>query len=72
MIFRLCNYLLPESKFLHCTQILLESIEYMLQLPLPGIRIDFIHAFNYWLKISDDNIRMIADITHAIYVAGLM
>ncbi|KAH0951841.1 hypothetical protein HN011_000126 [Eciton burchellii] len=60
------NAVLEEHK------ILLESIEYMLQLPLPGIRIDFIHAFNYWLKISDDNIRMIADITHAIYVAGLM
>ncbi|XP_029048387.1 geranylgeranyl pyrophosphate synthase isoform X1 [Osmia bicornis bicornis] len=53
-------------------KILLEPFTYILQVPGKQIRAKLAHAFNYWLKISQDKLRAVGDIVQLLHTSSLL
>ncbi|XP_003703192.1 geranylgeranyl pyrophosphate synthase quemao isoform X1 [Megachile rotundata] len=53
-------------------KILLEPFTYILQVPGKQIRAKLAHAFNYWLKISQDKLRAVGDIVQILHTSSLL
>ncbi|XP_015588368.1 geranylgeranyl pyrophosphate synthase isoform X2 [Cephus cinctus] len=51
---------------------LLEPFTYIHQLPGKQIRARLAHAFNYWLKIPDDKLQAVGDITQILHNSSLL
>ncbi|XP_012283446.1 geranylgeranyl pyrophosphate synthase isoform X2 [Orussus abietinus] len=53
-------------------EILLQPFTYILQVPGKQIRTKLAHAFNYWLKIPDDKLHAVGDITQMLHNSSLL
>lgn len=51
---------------------LLEPFTYILQVPGKQIRAKLAHAFNYWLKIREDKLHAVGDITQMLHNSSLL
>ncbi|XP_046471623.1 terpene synthase isoform X2 [Neodiprion pinetum] len=51
---------------------LLEPFTYILQVPGKQIRAKLAHAFNYWLKIPEDKLHAVGDITQMLHNSSLL
>ncbi|XP_011876891.1 PREDICTED: geranylgeranyl pyrophosphate synthase-like [Vollenhovia emeryi] len=53
-------------------EILLEPVRYILQVPGKQVRTNLIKAFNYWLRIPDDKLQTIDNVTTMIHTSTVM
>lgn len=53
-------------------QKLLQPFTYILQVPGKQIRAKLAHAFNMWLKISDDKLHVVGDIIQMLHNSSLL
>lgn len=53
-------------------QILKEPYNYILQVPGKGVRLKLSQAFNYWMKIPEDKLEIIAEVTQMLHNASLL
>lgn len=53
-------------------KILMEPYSYILQVPGKQVREKLIHGFNFWLKISDEKLHVIADVVKMLHNSSLL
>ncbi|XP_024617219.1 geranylgeranyl pyrophosphate synthase isoform X6 [Neophocaena asiaeorientalis asiaeorientalis] len=53
-------------------RILLEPYKYLLQLPGKQVRTKLSQAFNHWLKVPEDKLQIIIEVTEMLHNASLL
>ncbi|KAK2152745.1 hypothetical protein LSH36_320g04046 [Paralvinella palmiformis] len=66
------NDLIDQNREPTEDEILLEPYEYISQIPGKLIRVTLAKAFNYWLKIPEDKLEVIMEVTQMLHNASLL
>lgn len=61
-----------EFKLVLCCQILLQPYDYILKCSGKKIRSKLIQAFNFWLEVPENHIKVVSEIVEMLHNASLM